>query len=153
MIDQPNTLERPAQRTAVVHITCPRSEIRKVMGPGYSELMSTLASQAVAPTGRWFTHHLQTNAETFDFEIGVQVAVEVSPSGRVTPSEMPAGRFARVIYRGPYEGLPAAWGEFDLWIRANGFKADVSLWEFYVTDPAVEKDPSKYETELVRPLL
>jgi effector-binding domain-containing protein len=54
-------------------------------------------------------------AYTFDFEVGVKVAVPVKATGRLRSSELPAAMVARTIYSGPYEGLPSAWGEFNKW--------------------------------------
>lgn len=153
MIDIPEIIHTTAQPAAVIHLTVPRSEIQKVMGPGYAELMSTLDAQGIKPAGRWFTHHFRMQPETFDFEIGVPVAEPVKAAGRVNPGELPARRVARTIYHGPYEGLSSAWGEFDRWIKANGLTPDGSVWERYVTDPGVESDSAKYETELMRPLV
>ena len=52
------------------------------------------------------------SADTFDFELGVEVSTPVKATGRVKPGELRAAKVARTVYRGPYEGLPAAWGEF-----------------------------------------
>ena len=73
------------------------------MGPGLREVMATLAAQGLTPAGPWFTHHRHRPSETFDFEVCVPVATEVSASGRVTPGRLPAARVARAVYRGPYE--------------------------------------------------
>ena len=67
-------------------------------------------------------------------------------------SELPAAKVVRTIYRGPYEGLPAAWGEFEKWIAANGYKSAENLWECYVEGPHSKSDSSEYETELNRPI-
>jgi effector-binding domain-containing protein len=152
MIDTPRIVKTAAQATAVVHVTCPKSEIRNVMGPGLRELMGALAAQGITPTGRWFTHHLKNPSETFDFEIGVPVSKPVTPVGRVTNGQLPATTVARTIYHGGYEGLPTAWGELDAWVAAQGRKAAPYLWETYVTDPSKGGDPATWETELTRPL-
>ena len=142
----------PALPTAVVHVTCPRSEIQNVMGPGLTELMDTLADQGVAPTGPWFTHHLRMDPDVFDFEIGVPVDGPVSPAGRVVPGELPAARVARTIYHGGYEGLGDAWGEFRDWIVAHGHTPAADLWEVYVTGTESTDDPAELATELTQPL-
>ena len=51
------------------------------------------------------------------------------------PGELPAAKVARAIYSGPYEGLPSAWGEFDRWIKANGYEPADDLWELYSVGP------------------
>ncbi len=153
MIDQPQITQTKDQPIAVIHITVPRSEIRKVMGPGLRELLDGIAAQGVAPTGPWFTHHLRMDPEIFDFEIGVPVWEPVRASGRIQPARCPAMRVARTIYRGPYEGLGAAWGEFDAWIAAHGHTGAGDLWECYAAGPESSPDPASYRTELTRPLL
>jgi effector-binding domain-containing protein len=89
---------------------------------------------------------------TFDFEVGVPVGRPVSEAGRVKVSQLPAAKVARTIYRGSYEGLSSAWGEFGDWITSAGYTAADNLWECYITGPESGADPAAWETELNRPL-
>jgi effector-binding domain-containing protein len=122
------------------------------MGPGIRELMAAVAAQGITPTGSWFTHHLRMDPGIFDFEIGVPVPGPVSPAGRVQAGRLPAAKVARTVYHGPYEGLAAAWGEFDAWLKAEGHTPGPSLWECYVAGPESNPDPATWRTELNRPL-
>src|SRR6266542_2106817 len=142
MLDTPQITEAAAQQTAVIHLTIPRAEIRNVMGPGIGELMAAIAAQGIAPAGPIFSHHLRMDPDTFDFEIGVPVTTPVAAAGRVKPGQLPATKVARTVYRGPYEGLGAAWGEFDAWIAAQGLKPGPDLWECYVAGPESGPDPA-----------
>lgn len=153
MIDTPHIVAAPAQQTAAIHLTIPRDEIRTVMGPAIGEVMQAVAAQGMRPAGPVFSYHFQPPGDTFDFEVGVPVTADVAASGRVKQSALPATRVARTIYRGPYEGLGAAWGEFIQWIEGQGLKSGPALWESYVTGPESGSDASKWETELNRPLL
>lgn len=91
-------------------------------------------------------------AYTFDFEVGVKVAVPVKATGRLRSSELPAAMVARTIYSGPYEGLPSAWGEFNKWLKANGHEPAENLWELYFVGPQSTPDSANWRTELNRPL-
>jgi effector-binding domain-containing protein len=153
MLEKPEILQTEEQLTAAIHITVPRSQIREVMGPGLSEVMSTLNAQGITPSGPWFTHHLRMDPEIFDFEISVPIKTPVKPAGRVKPSCVPAARVARTVYRGPYEGLGDAWGEFMDWIAAEGLTPAPNLWECYVKGPESGPDPAEWCTQLNRPLL
>lgn len=153
MLDEPHIAQTAALATAVIRITVPREEIQNVMGSGYGELMAAVAAQGIAPAGPWFTHHLRNPADTFDFEIGVPVAAPVAAAGRVKPGELRAATVARTVYRGPYEGLAAAWGEFMTWIAAQGHTPAPDLWECYVAGPESSADPAAWRTELNRPLI
>jgi effector-binding domain-containing protein len=152
MLDQPTILQTGAQKAAVIHLTIPRSKIQEEMGPGYNELMSTLQAQGITPTGPWFSHHFRMDPDVFDFEIGVPVAADVAPSGRVKPGQLPAARVARTTYRGGYEGLGSAWGEFDAWLTKEGHSTAGDLWEVYAAGPETGPNSSNYRTELNRPL-
>ena len=90
--------------------------------------------------------------DMFDFELGIKVSSPVTATGRVKPGQLPAAKVARAIYRGPYEGLPAAWGEFNQWMEANGHAQAGDLWELYSVGPQSTPDPANWLTELNRPL-
>jgi effector-binding domain-containing protein len=152
MLDAPQITQTAEQLAAVIHVTIPRGEIQKVMGPGISELMATVAAQGITPSGPWFSHHLRMDPDIFDFEIGVPVPTPVTAAGRVKPGRLPAATVARTTYHGGYEGLGAAWGEFVAWIEAEGHTPAPDLWECYVAGPESSPDPAAWRTELNRPL-
>ena len=153
MIDTPQITETADQLTATIRLTVSRKEIQRVMGPAISEVLAAVASQGLAPAGPVFSYHFKMDPEIFDFEVGVPVATPVTPAGRVQPSRLPARKVARTVYHGPYEGLGAAWGEFEAWISANGHQPAADLWECYAAGPESSPDPANWRTELNRPLL
>jgi effector-binding domain-containing protein len=152
MLDKPRIVQTQVQPTAVIRLTIPRSEIQSLMGSALAEVMDTIAAQGIAPAGPWFSHHFRMDADVFDFEVGVPVARPVAERGRVKSSELPAATVARTIYRGPYEGLGAAWGEFMTWLAFEKHEPAANLWECYVAGPESDPDPAKWRTELNRPL-
>jgi len=152
MLDAAQIRHTATQLTAVIRLTIPREKMRLVMGPGVRELFATLAGQGVAPTGPWFSHHLRMDPGVFDFEIGVPVATPITATGRVLPGLLPAARVAHSVYFGPYEGLAAAWGEFNAWIAAQGHAPAPNFWESYAAGPETSPDPAAWRTELNRPL-
>jgi effector-binding domain-containing protein len=111
MLDTPQIIQTKAQMAAIIHLTVPRGEMMKVFGPAVGELMAALAAQGVEPDGAVFAHHLKMSPDIFDFELGVKISAPVEATGRVKPGVLPAAKVARTVYSGPYEGLPAAWGE------------------------------------------
>jgi effector-binding domain-containing protein len=137
----------------VIRLKIQRAQIREVMGPAIGEVMAAVAGQGIGPAGPVFSHHFRMTPDVFDFEVGVPVTRAVSPVGRVQASELPAATVARTIYRGPYEGLGDAWGEFQKWIAASGHQQADNLWEFYVKGPESTPDPTQWQTELNRPLV
>ena len=124
----------------------------KRFGPAVQELAAALAAQGIVPTGAAFAHHFRITPGVFDSEVGFVTPRRVDPTGRVQASQWPAERCARAVYAGPYEGLPAAWGEFDTWMKSNRLAQADDLWEHYVTGPQSDPDPTTWRTELYRPL-
>src|SRR6187401_3191994 len=108
MLTTPAILQTEPMLAAAVHVTVPRADIAKVMGPGLAEVMAAVQAQNIGPTGPWFTHHLRMDPKVFDFEICVPVRSPVNPTGRVYATEWPARTVARTVYQGGYEGLGSA---------------------------------------------
>lgn len=152
MIDTPQITQTAGQLTAFIHLTVPRAEIRNVMGPSLNEVKAAIAAQGIAAAGPWFTHHLRMVPDIFDFEICIPVATPFATASRVEAGQWPATTVARTIFHGSYEGLGAAWGEFDAWIAARGYTPRPDLLERYVVGPEIVADPSGWRTELNRPL-
>jgi effector-binding domain-containing protein len=152
LIEPPQITQTAAQPMAYIHLEIPREQIREAMGPGISEVISTCNAQGVTITGPWFTHHLRLLPDRWDFDICVPVATAVKAAGRVRPGVRPARDAVRTIYRGGYERLGDAWGEFKAWIAAQGLPAAPDILECYLVGPESGPDTSKYETELTQPL-
>jgi effector-binding domain-containing protein len=87
-------------------------------------------------------------------------AIDEVPSGdgRVRVETLPGGRYVTACHVGPFDGLIAShealqrWAReqevvWDSWTTERG-EAWRSRVEHYVTDPATEPDPSKWEVEL-----
>ncbi len=152
MIDTPQIVQTEARHAAVVRLTVPRAQIRDVMGTAIADVLSGVAAQGMRPAGPVFSHHLRMDPEVFDFEVGVPVDTPVKAAGRLQPGSLPATTVARTVYRGPYEGLGDAWGEFERWIAAAGHASAPDLWECYVVGPESGPDATRWATELNRPL-
>jgi effector-binding domain-containing protein len=152
MLDAPQVVETDEQLTAVIHLTVPRADISNVMGPAIAEVLDAIAAQGMAPTGPCFSYHHKRPSDTFDFDVGFPVGKPIAPAGRVKMGKLPAAKVVRTKYRGGYEGLGAAWGEFCAWIEAEGLEVLENLWERYLSGPESSPDPSQWSTELNRRL-
>jgi effector-binding domain-containing protein len=118
-----------------------------------------LAGHGTPPAGAPLIRYLVINMATkLDVEIGVPVARIGPGNGRVSRGVLPAGRYATILYTGPYSGLMDANAALLAWIAAQGLVMDQATTaqgdafgarvEFYLTDPRAEPDTSKWETEV-----
>jgi effector-binding domain-containing protein len=64
-------------------------------------------------------------------EVGVLYAGELSPSGRVQVSELPAGRVATATHRGDYAGLGRTHDDVLAWCHDQGHQPTGTRWEVY----------------------
>ena len=153
MIDAPWVAESPAQLVALIRLRVPPHEMQMVMGPGIGEVFTAVQEQGLTPTGPWFNHHFAQPTDVFDFAICVPVASPITAVGRVEPAVRRASTVVRTNYRGPYERLGEAWGQFFTAVEAEGHRCADDFWECYVRGPESESDPESYLTELTRPII
>ena len=78
-------------------------------------------------------------------EVGVVLERPCPLTGRVTASELPAGRVAVTVHRGPYAGLAAAHEAVADWCRAQGRQLAGPRWEVYGPH---RDDPAELTTEI-----
>jgi len=148
MPDSFSLIETEEKMTAVITLAIVRTEIEKVMNAAIAEVLSTLSAQNIAPSGPLFSYHLKRPSDRFYFEVGFPINTPVTPTGRVTLSKLPSTKVARTIYRGNYDGLAGAWGNFFNSIKIQGFEAQGVFWESYTTGPQHSPDSANWITEL-----
>ena len=153
MIETPQIVQTETLTMAKLYAKVPTSQIQSEMGKLVQEVIAEVQKQGIAITGPWFTHHFRRPDEFFDFEVCMPIGTPIQAAGRVAPGEWPAMKVVRTIYRGDYSGLPAAWGEFMEWTDAEALKLSPEIWERYLVNPSTESDPTKWTTEMNRPLL
>jgi AraC family transcriptional regulator len=70
-----------------------------------------------------------------------------APSGLIE-QHIPAGRYAKAIHKGGYEGLPAAWEALkNEWLPKSGHKMGHPSYEVYVNNP-MTTEKSQLLTEI-----
>lgn len=153
MLDTPVLVDTPAQLAASIHLVVIGRDMPAFMGPAIQELQQVLREQGLAPAGPMFSFHHRMPGETFDFEVGFPTFTPVAPTGRVRLFEIPASPTLRTTYRGPYEGLAEAWGDFLKLVDKSGRTPQASFWESYASGPESSPDSSTWRTELNRPLV
>ena len=159
MSNEPQIQERAAQDYAGIAATVAMDGISAAVDDAFPELFGWLAGNGIAPAGPPLIRYLVIDmAGELQIELGVPVAAPVTGGGRIRPGVLPAGRYAVLRHTGPYDGLVASNAALDEWARENGAEfdrwdtAEGSAWrgraEHYLTNPAEEPDPAKWETDV-----
>ena len=159
MSNDPQIQERAAQYYAGIRMTVPMDGISGAVDEAFPELFGWLAGNGIAPGGAPFIRYLVIDmAASLQLELGVPVNSPVAGSGRIQPGVLPEGRYAVLRHTGPYDGLMAANAALQQWASEHGAEFDVTdtaegqAWrsrvEHYLTNPAKEPDPAKWEVDV-----
>ena len=124
------------------------------------ELFAWLGKQGVEPSDAPFFRYWVIDMDReLDVEVGVPVAEAIPGDGDIVAGTLPAGRFVTTTHIGHPDELIDATSRLLDWADEQGVRWDVQetpqgdAWgcrlEIYRTDPAVEPDMSRWETDLV----
>lgn len=160
MMTVPRIERRKKQHYAARRLAVP-IPFGKYLQPAWNEVLGWMIEKGLKPSGPAIIRYLTTDmSKELDIDVGFLVDKAVKGDDRITADFLPAGRYATLLYTGPYRGKGIYKATVALleWARENKIKWDTSKkkgvewWsgraELYFSDPAVGKDPSKYETEL-----
>jgi effector-binding domain-containing protein len=163
MSQEPQIQERPAQRYAGIRVRVPMEGISAAVDEAFPELFGWLAEHAIAPTGAPFIrYHVIDMMNELDIELAVPAEVTdeaaADQGGRVRAGVLPGGRYVVLRHVGPYDGLVASNAALQEWAEQHGVQFDSwetdrgSAWrgraEHYLTNPAEESDPAKWEVDV-----
>jgi effector-binding domain-containing protein len=162
MLTQPKLDQRKEQVYAAIRTAVP-IPFGKYLQPLWAEVDHWLRSQGIPLTssGPAIIRYLTTDmSKKLDIEVGFTIDKAMPGNDRIIVDVLPAGQYATLLYTGSFKGKGIYNATVALldWATANhivwdtSIKNDVEWWngrvEFYLTDPAKEPDPKKYQTEL-----
>src|SRR5574339_859598 len=113
-----------------------------------------MMQKELEPSGPAIIRYLTTDmSQALDIDVGFTVGKAIRGDASITADFLPAGKYATLLYTGPYRGKGIFKATVALleWAEEHGVKWDTSAkrnvewWkgraEFYFSDPALEKDP------------
>lgn len=159
MVNDPQIQERSAQHYAGIRMIVPMDGIPGAVDEAFPELFGWLASNGITPGGAPIIRYLVIDMMAgLQLVLGVPVSSPVTGRGRVQPGVLPAGHYAVLRHTGPYDGLVAANAALQKWASERDVAFDVmdtpegQAWggrvEHYLTNPAEEPDPAKWEVDV-----
>lgn len=115
-----------------------------------TELMIFMKESKIQPSGPYFTMYENWDTSTYiRMRVGFPVPDEVKERGIVSYYLRPGGPALKAVSIGPYEQLYRAHEEIAIYF--GEFKlpySSLAVWEEYVTDPSVEPDQNKIQTNI-----
>jgi len=162
MSQQVRTELRPAQPYAGIPVRVTMDGLSGAVDEAFPELFGWLAAHDIPAAGPPFIRYLVIDmAAELQIELAVPVSAasaDISGAGRIQPGVLPAGRYVTLRHTGPYDGLVASNTALQQWAQHEGIKFDTwdtpegTAWraraEHYLTNPAAEPDPAKWEVDV-----
>lgn len=146
--DQFELIDHDRQVTAVVRGVVPVAELPPFFDRSFGELGRVLGDQGMTPRSAAFALYHGAPTDVADLEVGFATDAPVTPAGDVVVGSLPAGRVARSVHAGSFDGLGDAWGALMARIVERGLTPGSSMWEVYLTEPSPDMDPAALRTEL-----
>lgn len=154
----PQITQRAAQPYAGISAWVPMAGVGSV-ADRIPEIFGWLGARGITPAGPpFFRYHVIDMDRQLHVEAGVPVAAAVEDDGEIRAGTLPAGRYAVMTHTGAPDTLIMATTQLLDWASERGLDWDMSptdageSWgcrlESYLTDPAAQPDPGKWETEL-----
>ncbi len=112
-----------------------------ITGPPVSICHETTAEEAVKADE-------EGNA---DVDVAIPVSRRTDETDEIKCYELPGGRMAKIMHKGPYEDCGATYGKLFAWLQKNGKRMNGPTREVYLNDPR-EVPPEEILTEIYAPI-
>jgi effector-binding domain-containing protein len=129
-------VELAAQPAAVVCGQVTRADLPAFLGGAFEETLAAITGQGRAAAGPPFAR-FRVEGDSVEVEAGFPATGAIDATQRVTATELPCGQAARLLYRGPYEGIAEAYADGEKWLADHRLTASARPWESYVDEPGV----------------
>ena len=143
--------EQPAQPTLSIRTRTPLQEMPQILGQAYGAIAQYLCALGEQPAGPPFVAYYNMDMKDLDIEAGFTVSTKTTGSGNIEAGELPSGKMATCVHKGPYSDLEPAYAALSEWIEAHGYEATGVAYEFYLSDPG-EVPPQELLTQIAFPL-
>ncbi|HEY3323361.1 MAG TPA: GyrI-like domain-containing protein [Planctomycetota bacterium] len=135
------------QTTLVIKKKIKQSEIGAALGQILPKVFAFAGQNKIQPFSAPMTRYTKAGEDEFNIEAGFVVAEGTKGQGEIVVSELPGGKAASTVHKGPYEKLSATYKALKEFIKVKGLKEGGTGWEFYVSDPDNTK-PEELKTEV-----
>lgn len=145
-------VEVPAMMYMSMRDTASNATIGMKIGMCYGEIGKAMAKQKLKQAGAMFAIYHEYRDNYFDLEPAAPVDKAGKNDGKIMFAKMDATKAVVTHYYGPYEGVGPSYAALNGYIKTKGLKIKGSPWESYITDPMVEKDTAKWQTDIYYPV-
>jgi effector-binding domain-containing protein len=134
-----------------------RGDVKIADLPGFFERAFREAAEAaggsgVEIVGPPFGFYPEMPTETVAVEAGFPVSAPVEAQGNAHRIVLPGGRAVQAVHVGPYDTMEKSYDQLQSWMAENDLQPAAEMWEWYLSDPQVERNPANWQTRIVWPI-
>jgi effector-binding domain-containing protein len=128
--------------------------ISQELGKSYAMIMEEIKKQKLEMSKTYapFAIYYQWENNQFEFDAGIALDKPGKSSGNITTGEFKPGKYLMLRYFGDYAGTEKAHKALQEYAKVNNLTISGAPAEFYITDPMMEKDTAKWETDIYYPI-
>ncbi|HLV30211.1 MAG TPA: GyrI-like domain-containing protein [Chitinispirillaceae bacterium] len=138
-------------KTLSIRLTTSVSELPKIIGEAYEEIMAYMQHEGVQCSGYPYVLYHNMDMNNLDVDIGWPVQHDANGEGRIKPSTIPGGKVLFATHKGPYSTLENTYKEVMAYIEKNGIKTTEWMYEMYPNSPQ-DTPPEELITEIYFPV-
>ena len=143
--------EQAAQPTLAVRTRTAVGNLPRELGKAYNAILAHLNELGEQASNAAFAAYYNMDMENLDVEMGFPVAKPLAGKGEIIAGEIPAGKQASYMYKGPYQAMEPVYEAFNRWMTENGHTPTGVCYEFYYNSP-MDVPESELLTKIVFPL-
>lgn len=132
--------------------TASPATISQKLGKIFGNLAKLIDKRKLSPTGAPFAVYHAYSDTLFDLEAGFPLSQITYASKGVICSERLPGKAVIAEYFGPYEKSSTAYEAIFKYMKDNNLMSSGAPWEEYITDPVIEPDTMKWQTNIYFPV-
>ena len=144
--------EVAGRRLLVKKTTCGHKEIGPAFGKAIHQVGECMRASAGQMASMPMAVYVAWRDADCDVAAGCQVAGEVTLTNGCEWLDLAGGPHAFASHFGPYDTLGETHQAVMGWCAANGKKISGPCFEMYPTDPGLEPDSAKWQTDVYYPV-
>ena len=156
MGNTPLTIETSSEKPSnylYIHKVGTGQDFENFFMDAYMKIGKYLAENKAKSSGPPFALYYKWENNQFEYDICMPVNKILKGDKTIKSGKLKGSKILTVKYYGPYEGTARAHAAAMKWIEGNKRKLSGAPREVFVTDPMTEKDPTKWLTLIVYPII
>jgi len=143
--------DRPEMHYAGIRQVVGFADMEKFFGQSYAQIGAALSSGAVNPAEYTSALYFDWDEKNMKADVAAVIGVDNGKTKLkgLTAFTVPAGKAVKVTFGGSYDQMKSVHEAINKYIQEKGLEMAGNVIEEYLTDPMVEKDMAKWQTNVI----